>query len=121
MKEYNIGLIFKYDTDYHNKAKFCNENGLRIVEIEPDSEGRRFQIQELSKPSKEELLSLLRLRREMECFSIVNRGQVWYDNLTQIQKEEIKLWYRNWLDVTDNYCDGINIDTIIPNKPIWLK
>ena len=119
--QYNIGLVFRNDKDYHNKARFCNKNGLRIVEIEPDIEGRRFQIQEVPKPSKEEILNELRLRREIECFSIVNRGQVWYENLTDLQKEEIKIWYRNWLDVTLNYIQGINTESIIPKKPTWLK
>ena len=110
---YNIGDIFRCDNDFANKAKFCNENNLRIVEIEPDNIGRRFQIQELPIPTKEEFLSELRIRRDFECFSIVNRGQVWYDKLTQEEKYQLSIWYQSWLDVT--------ITNVIPNKPSWLK
>lgn len=56
---------------------------------------------------------ILRERRELECFTIVNRGIVWYDNLTTQQKAELSTWYKAWLDVTDT--------KIIPTRPNWLK
>ena len=118
---YNLGLIFRDDDDYGNKAEFCNENNLKIVEIEKDERGRRFQIQEIDSPTTEEILDDLRLRRRYECFDVVNRGQVWYDSLTQIQKEELKTWYKNWLDVTEKYSEGISIEYIITTRPSWIK
>ena len=42
--KYEINQIFRDDADYINKASFCNENGLQIIELEPDEHGRRFQI-----------------------------------------------------------------------------
>ena len=42
----------------------------------------------------------LRARRQSICFPIINRGQLWYDTLTKLQKEELSSWYQNWLDVT---------------------
>lgn len=56
---------------------------------------------------------LLRQRREEECFSVINRGSLWYDTLTDSQKEELKVWYKAWLDVTET--------KIVPEKPVWLK
>lgn len=45
MENYEIGLIFVDDKDYTNKAKWCNENGCHIAEIEPLDDGtRQFQI-----------------------------------------------------------------------------
>ena len=42
---YSINQIFTYDEDYSNKAKWCNENGCYIEEIEPLEDGtRQFQI-----------------------------------------------------------------------------
>ena len=41
---YKINQIFRDDDDYINKASFCNENGLQIIELAPDENGRRFQI-----------------------------------------------------------------------------
>lgn len=43
----------------------------------------------------------LRLRRQIICFPIINRGQLWYDTLTNAQKNELKVWYKEWLDVTE--------------------
>lgn len=45
----------------------------------------------------------LRFDRENECFVIINRGQLWYETLTLEQKEELKLWYKSWLDVTKTF------------------
>lgn len=63
----------------------------------------------------EELLSedILRSRREYECFRYINRGNAWYDLLTEQQKIELKEWYQAWLNVTDT--------KVIPEKPSWLK
>jgi hypothetical protein len=63
--------------------------------------------------TQEEAVSEYRKRRENECFSVINRGQLWYDTLSDTQKEELNKWYRAWLDGTDTL--------IIPQKPSWLK
>lgn len=47
-----------------------------------------------------ENLQNLRLKREKICFSIVNRGVLWYNTLTENQKNELNNWYKAWLDVT---------------------
>lgn len=54
----------------------------------------------------------LRQRRETECFSYINRGQLWYDRLTEEQKTELSDWYTAWLKVTDTLT--------VPKKPSWL-
>lgn len=57
---------------------------------------------------------ILKDRRQRECFDIAdNRSQMWYNHLTQEQKDELNTWYEAWLDVTET--------KIIPNKPEWLK
>ena len=58
MKNYEIGLIFADDKDYSNKAKWCNENGCYIAEIEPLEDGtRQFQIKQM--PHKTESMILI--------------------------------------------------------------
>ena len=53
--EYEIGLIFVDDRDYTNKAKWCNENGCYIAEIEPLEDGtRQFQIKQILQKSEDE-------------------------------------------------------------------
>ena len=54
----------------------------------------------------------LRRRREKICFPYINRGALWYEALTDEQREELKLWYRKWLDVTDT--------RVVPDTPTWL-
>lgn len=49
----------------------------------------------------EEQLEYLRLKRNEECFSVVNRGTVWYDTLSQEQLENLKNWYTDWLNITE--------------------
>lgn len=55
----------------------------------------------------------LRAKRQSICFPIINRGQLWYDTLTDAQKNELKVWYKAWLDVTETMEE--------PVKPKWLK
>ena len=55
--EYEIGLIFADDEDYTNKAKWCNENGCHIEEIEPLENGtRQFQIKQIPQKTEDEKL-----------------------------------------------------------------
>ena len=61
----------------------------------------------------EEKKEMLRNIREIECFSIINRGKLWYDTLTEEQIQELNIWYELWLDVTTTL--------IAPLKPKWLK
>ncbi|MFI3329115.1 MAG: hypothetical protein R3Y05_01360 [bacterium] len=64
--------------------------------------------------TKEELEILdLKHKREYICFPIINRGQFWYNTLTDTQKMELQKWYDNWLNVTET--------KVIPTKPTWLE
>ena len=60
-----------------------------------------------------EELELFRLKREKECFPIINRGKLWYNTLTCKQLRELTNWYFDWLNVTET--------GIIPVKPKWLN
>lgn len=54
-----------------------------------------------------------RRRREKECFSVINRGQLWYDRITQDQRKELEAWYKAWLDGTPTLT--------VPEKPAWVN
>jgi hypothetical protein len=60
-----------------------------------------------------ELITEFRARRESECFPVINRGQLWYDRLTEGQKSELSAWYQAWLDVTETKT--------VPDKPAWIE
>lgn len=57
MEKYKVGDIFYLDDEYSARADFCNYNRLMIVEISSDEKGRRFQIQEVPPPTKQELIN----------------------------------------------------------------
>lgn len=67
--------------------------------------------------TNEEIIEQLREQREIECFPIINRGQLWYNTLTTEQVNELNQWYMAWLDLPNNY----NTNKTIPQKPSWLK
>ena len=74
----------------------------------------------------EEELENLRFRRHQECFVVINRGKLWYDQLTESQLTELLNWYHEWLDITETYekeynsKGSVDIETIIPAKPTWI-
>ena len=53
-----------------------------------------------------------RRRRETECFSVINRGQLWYESVSLSQLLELRAWYKAWLNVTETM--------VVPEKPTWL-
>lgn len=57
---------------------------------------------------------VIRLRREIECFSLVdNRSSLWFNHLSPERKDELDAWYEAWLKATET--------KIIPTKPEWLN
>ena len=56
---------------------------------------------------------MFRSLRERDCFPIINRGQLWYQTLTEDQLIELNKWYKDWLDVTKTL--------VVPTKPSWLE
>lgn len=55
----------------------------------------------------------LRRRREMECFPVINRGYLWYMQLSDEQLKELNEWYKDWLNVTETL--------LVPQKPEWME
>lgn len=68
--------------------------------------------QKLRDLNYDEKVEELRQRREVECFSIVDRSKLWYDSLTPYQISELKKWYDAWLQVTETFK--------VPERPEWL-
>lgn len=67
---------------------------------------------EYEKYQTEELKEDFRKRRETECFSVINRGQLWYEGVSLSQLLELRAWYKAWLNVTDTM--------VVPERPVWL-
>lgn len=95
----------EYTEEEYNKLWDCDE--FHYVDQDPGTKlPKQFRVNE------EEEIKLLRLKREKDCFTYINRGQLWYNHLTDEQKQELDVWYTAWLDVTET--------KVIPNKPLWL-
>lgn len=107
-----MGQIFGIN-EIDKACNYAKENGYKIAEKTNNIGERIFQIIEKNTPNMLERISDLRSLREDECFAIINRGQVWYENLNEQQINELKRWYQSWLNVTETL--------IIPTKPMWLK
>ncbi|MBQ3517966.1 MAG: DUF2977 domain-containing protein [Clostridia bacterium] len=71
-----------------------------------------FDEDKRSQLDNQHILDDLRFEREQQCFPIVNRGQLWYEMLSETQVAELQLWYQAWLDVTETL--------LIPERPGWL-
>lgn len=55
----------------------------------------------------------LRAQRKRICYPIVNRGQAWYDTLSNYQRLTLKSWYENWLVAPDTLEE--------PVAPDWIQ
>lgn len=103
-----------------------------------DEQGNLLYIEHIKEPIYEqqvsyvdytldEILEYLRSIRWSECFSIINRGVLWYNTLTDEQRLELDKWYKKWLDITDTYRieyeknPDLEIESIMPSTPSWLK
>ena len=85
-----LGVKYCFDVENNCVIEYDNTEDLRIAKLEE-----------------------LRQRREQECFTIINRGKLWYDTLTEEQIQELNEWYIKLLDST------ITLEE--PQKPEWLK
>lgn len=104
---------FHYEyKEYPNGGK----DQIKVVDVEyrpakPETyEYEDIQVYKLY--TEEEYINNLRAKRETECFPIINRGQLWYDTLSEQQIVELKEWYIAWLNVTDTL--------VMPIKPKWV-
>lgn len=71
-----------------------------------------FDTEQETALQNEAVLADLRSRREKECFSVINRGQLWYEGVSITQLLELRKWYKDWLAVTET--------KVVPDKPTWL-
>lgn len=102
----NEKAIVLTDEEYYSLMDDIGNGG----ELLQDKEGRPYVRK--TEESAEREIENLRIMRENHCFSIINRGQLWYNTLTESQKTELDAWYHAWLDVTET--------KVIPTKPSWL-
>lgn len=91
--------LFEHFTE--NFGAYCSENNVLY-----------FDETKYGTMKEDEIKDQLRIRRENECFSIINRGKLWYDSLSDERISELNSWYKAWLDVTETF--------VVPVRPEWL-
>ena len=113
----NLQLIELSEEEYEKAAKELQRYKLVTNEHQEKKLVYVEQTEEEKQQEKEfevkKLLARLRVKRERECFSVVNRGNAWYQKLTAEQSLELNEWYEAWLAVTETLT--------IPEKPNWIK
>ena len=103
--------IDETNTDRHGAQKYpvMDENGIFNYEVKNGVFQERDKTADYTNLAADELRS----RRETECFAVINRGLLWYEKLTQVQKQELSEWYEAWLDAP---ATGT-----APTAPVWLN
>lgn len=104
-----------------SSIKFTEDYELATEDYDVGFDGKIYSVTEMqSEPyiqrksefEKLKTLASIRSQREAECFQVINRGALWYDKLTDEQKEELSSWYEEWLNAPET--------GIIPSKPTWI-
>lgn len=111
----NENAIELSDEEYSNLMNIIGDGGA----LKEDKQGRPYA--EINEKVKQNRIDNLRLKREVECFSIINRGQLWYNTLTESQIAELDEWYNAWLNITSETNKNSNEGYILPKKPDWIK
>lgn len=127
VKHHDAILEIPKKSHYETIKEYSNggKDVVEVVDIEyvapKDAYDEYEDILRVEKLSREEILNNLRQMREEECFSIINRGLAWYSKISVDQNLELNRWYNQWLDITNSYFDDVDVASIIPIKPSWLK
>lgn len=111
--------IIKDDFNYFEEALSMPDKDYKIVHgyngavyFEDYTHTEEYKQKEAQWRQEQELKDLRR-QRQVECFSVINRGYLWYSQLSESQVSELGSWYNAWLNVTETLE--------IPQKPLWLK
>ena len=114
-----LGQKFTAEELTQELVDFCNNNNFYlkdINEVRLAKDGSEttlvYELAKVPEPTEEEQRAYIRQLRVGKCFSYINRGQLWYDMLTDEQKEELRTWYIAWLDAPATL--------VIPKTPVWL-
>lgn len=99
------------NTERHGAQKYSvvDENGFYNYEIKDGVFSERDKTGDIEAAE----VNAIRERRKNECFSVINRGELWYSRLTEEQKQELEVWYQDWLDAPQTKT--------IPVAPTWIN
>lgn len=99
--ETDISLLQNIDNAYISLGVYKYEDGAVTLDNE-----------KLADINVEQSKSEIRLQREKECFTVIDRP-LWLESLTENRLVELRAWRLAWLEAPDT--------GIIPNRPEWLN
>lgn len=111
MENYFAGMKLTEDQRTKSLVDWLNSSQHYLKDIDEGS--YRYEIVKAPELPLEIKKGNWRELREIKCFAVINRGQLWYDTLTESQKSELCAWYDAWLKVTETFVE--------PIMPTWLK
>jgi len=123
---------------YYDKSGFHDKQNEDNTRIETSSEERDVIFQEINNRTSEENIyqilgiviengrlkvdvtprpideqkNIIRRLRKNRVFPIINRSQMWFNSLTEEQKQDIQIWYQDWLNAPQTLK--------MPKRPSWL-
>lgn len=117
-------LLKTLDGEYFFSNSTGNDSSVSIVDEIDDNlwekiAGHRewFAVERdkfiLLKSEEEINKEIIRQRREEECFKVIDRSELWYEGLSEENKEELREWYQVWLKAPQT--------GIVPEKLEWIK
>lgn len=112
-EQFHYETIAEYPNGGKEVEKVIDVEGVEYKPARDEKENIYVYITYTEEELLENKKNILREKRDVECFSIINRGKLWYDTLTSEQIEELNEWYRAWLDVTTTLVE--------PKRPEWIK
>lgn len=101
---------------------FSNRDNAQFERLKEEfNRGNEFYIEEVGNNyvvrrntfSDEERAEEIRDLRKAICFPVINRGELWYNRISDSQLDELNRWYEAWLNAPQTL--------VIPEKPSWLE
>lgn len=116
--------VSHYETvkEYKNeKGEVYGKEVIEIFDIEPQEAREAYDEYEnilvyipyTDEEQREIAAEKLRIKRKEVCYSVINRGKLWYDTLTDEQYMELVEWYYAWLDAPSTLEE--------PETPEWVN
>lgn len=108
----HLELIKEYDNGGKDYKKVIDVKAVSAVPFYQKTEEIDIYIPYTIEQLHNSTKSKLRENRERLCFSVINRGKLWYDTLTTVQLAALAEWYALWLNVTTSLQEPTTPDFI---------
>jgi hypothetical protein len=109
------------DGTYSGKDYYIESGQPVRIPLEPVSPFKKYTFNYGNKMWEVDLVATERLIRQMRqsALSVVDKmNPIWYAELSEEKKQELRDYRQAWLDITD--VESFPIITTVPTRPSWL-